>query len=130
LFQAPYTGIRFTVSPCPSRGRVEKNFKRKGPMGFYTTMNSGILWRYNRQMCMASNYNGLEPMGSFEIYGNRIKTPKSPSTPSTTSSLYGLIDIAEKIISSSNEDKEIVSPGVVPGYIVFPSHKNNVNIFR
>jgi hypothetical protein len=20
---------------------------------------------YNRQMCMASNYNGLEPMGSF-----------------------------------------------------------------
>ncbi len=57
--------IGFTVSPCPCRGRVEKNFKRKGPTGLYTTLNGGILWRYNRQMCMASNYNGLQPMGSF-----------------------------------------------------------------
>ncbi len=41
MFQAPYTVIGFTVSPCPCRGRVEKSFKGRGKMGFYKTPNSG-----------------------------------------------------------------------------------------
>jgi hypothetical protein len=49
MFQAPCTRIGFTVSSCPCGGRVQKNFKEREVLGFYkTTLNSVILWKYNK----------------------------------------------------------------------------------
>ncbi len=41
--------------------------------GFNTTMDNVILWRNNKQVCMASNVIGLEPMGSFQSFRNKTR---------------------------------------------------------
>jgi hypothetical protein len=58
-------------------------------------------------------------MGSFDIYGNRIKIilaipPNHHQLPLQPVHGMGLIDIAEKITLSSDEDKEIVLDHFLP----------------
>ncbi len=47
--------------------------------GFNSTMDNVILWRKNKQVCMASNVIRLKPMGSFQSFRNKTRGP--PSTP-------------------------------------------------
>jgi hypothetical protein len=88
--------------PLPTQKEVEKNFKRGDCQAVYTTTNTVIVWKDNKPVYMASNCDGLEPMGTCQRFSKQEKGYIAVPQPSINS-LYNqfmggvdLIDNAEK----------------------------------
>ncbi len=84
--------------PFPTQKEVEKNFKRGVCQAVYTTTNTVIVWKDNKPVYMASNCDGVEPMGTCQKCSKQEKgyiAVPQPSVNSLYNQFMGGVDLID-----------------------------------
>jgi hypothetical protein len=64
---------RMVGIPLPSKKEAERTMKRGDSKAVFTQDSTVILWKDNKPVYMASNFDEVEPMGSCQRYNRQAK---------------------------------------------------------
>jgi hypothetical protein len=98
--------------PLPSKKEAEKKMKRGESQAVYSQDSTVILWKDNKPVYMASNFDQLEPMGSCQRYSKQEKGYVAIPQPSINSQYnrcmggVDLVDNAEKNYAITTRSKK------------------------